>query len=461
MTAEKQASRLPQYIAAIAATLGGFTMGTNLGWTSPTKLEMVGAFNMSELDWSWIGGIISGGATIGSIVTGPICDRIGRRTTIIVTMIPSLIGWAMIIWASNTWMVIIGRGILGFVCGMSTVACPMYTNEIAESAIRGTLGATFQLQVTMGILFSYIVGAGVGVTPFCLICAAIPVLQAIFMFFMPESPMYCIKNGDVDSARNGLQKLRGSHYNIDEEISEAQRVIAEIESQKLTITQAFSTTAARKGLCIGLVIMFLQQFSGVNGVIFYASDIFRSAGSSMNENVATIITGVFSVLGTFASTQVIDRLGRKPLLFMSDLFMAISAAILGMFFYLKDNEYSIADNSVVRTIPLIATCVFLVMFSIGFGPIPWMFISEIFPPNTKGPASSIASFFNWNCAFAVSFGFPIIKELLHSDLTFWMFAAISGAGAAFVLMFVPETKGRTVDEVQRILGGRAPAAGPV
>ncbi|BES96718.1 transporter [Nesidiocoris tenuis] len=459
MTAHNQASRLPQYIAAIAATLGGFVMGSQLGWTSPTKTQMFEKYHMEDIDWSWVGGILSAGAMVGALSAGYFCDMLGRRMTIMLTVVPCTIGWAMILWAPGTWMVILGRGILGAMTGVLSVASPLYTNEIAETAIRGTLGTMFQLQVTIGILFSYIVGAetvfGIRVFAFSVICAAIPFVLTIAMFFMPETPTFYLKKGNKQAAKESLQKLRGSHYDVNEEINQAQKIIEEIEAQKMSFSEAFSTTAAKKGLCIGLVVMFLQQFSGINGVIFYASDIFKSAGSSLDENIATIITGIVSVAGTFLSTQIIDRLGRKPLLFVSDVFMSISAAILGIYFFLQQGNYEIANNSVVKMIPLIAVCAFIVMFAIGFGPIPWMFIGEIFPPAIKGPASSIACLFNWICAFAVSFGFPIMKESLNGDFTFWIFAAISACGAVFVVLFIPETKGRSIEEVQRILGGES------
>ncbi|KAF6209417.1 hypothetical protein GE061_015164 [Apolygus lucorum] len=287
------------------------------------------------------------------------------------------------------------------------------------------------------------------------ICAVIPFVLSLAMFFMPESPTYFLKNGDTSAAKSSLQKLRGSFYNVDDEIVVTQKILDEVEAQKLSFAQAFSTTAAKKGLTIGLAVMFLQQFSGINGVIFYASDIFNAAGSSMSPNTATIITGVVSVIGTFISTQIIDRLGRKPLLFTSDTFMAVSAAVLGIFFYLKTGKYELAENSIVKTVPLIAVCVFIFMFAIGFGPIPWMFIAEIFPPAIKGPASSIACLFNWVCAFAVSFGFPLMNDSLGGDYTFWIFAAISAFGAAFVMMFVVETKGKSIEEVQKILSGNS------
>ncbi|KAF6209424.1 hypothetical protein GE061_015171, partial [Apolygus lucorum] len=226
-TPRSQASQLPQFIAALAATLGGFVMGSQLGWTSPTKAEMVAKYSMSDLDWSWVSGILPAGAMVGALAAGSICDQIGRRMTIIVTVIPSTVGWAMILWAPGTWMVILGRAVLGSVSGVLSCACPLYTNEIAETAIRGTLGTFFQLQVTLGILFSYIVGALIKVTPFSIVCVVIPFVPSIIMFFMPESPTYYLKKGDTIAAKNSLQRLRGGRYNVDNEIATTQKILEE------------------------------------------------------------------------------------------------------------------------------------------------------------------------------------------------------------------------------------------
>ena len=157
---------------------------------------------------------------------------------------------------------------------------------------------------------------------------------------------------------------------------------------------------------------------------------------------------------TIVSSVIIDKLGRKPLLFASGLVMGIMCAIVGVFFFLKNYEKQ--DVTSIGWLPLTCVCIFIIMFSIGFGPIPWMYMAEIFPPEIKGPACSIASMFNWVCTFLITFFFSSVSSAIGSYSVFWIFAGISLLGAAFIIVFVPETKGRSLDEVQRVLGSPRP-----
>ncbi|XP_073969045.1 facilitated trehalose transporter Tret1-like isoform X2 [Rhodnius prolixus] len=449
-----KAYKVPQYIAALIVTIGGLAMGTILGWTSPTELPLKAGqygFEVNNSEFPWIGSLMSIGAIFGAAFTGTITDKIGRRTTIIGIVIPSVVGWALMIWAVNPYMMMVGRVILGLASGAYSVACPMYTNEISEVEIRGTLGTYFQLQITIGILLSYVIGAVVDVYWLSVICAIIPILTSVLMAFMPETPYYLLMKNDVQKARQSLQKLRGKKYNIDGEIEQFQATIERVAAEKLSFRQAFTTVAAKRGLAVGLGIMFFQQLSGINAVIFYTSQIFQSAGSKLAPSVATIIVGAVSVVATYVSTLMVDRLGRKPLLFISDLVMALSSLVLGIFFWIQTHEPEKATS--IGWLPIACLSVFIIVFSIGYGPIPWMLIAEIFSPAIKGPASSIACLFNWVCAFLVTLLFPIVKDAIGSATTFWIFTVISFIGTAFVYFFVPETKGKSLDEVVKIFGG--------
>ena len=163
-----------------------------------------------------------------------------------------------------------------------------------------------------------------------------------------------------------------------------------------------------------------------------------------------MIVGGVQVIATYISTLIVDRLGRKPMLLFSDAVMALSTAALGIYFHLKIGN---TDVSNLSWLPVTSLSVFLIFFSIGFGPIPWMFLSEIFPPAIKGPASSIACLFNWLCSFAVTFAFKRVSDAVGPDFTFWGFTVISAIGAVFVFFLIPETKGKSLEEIQRSLGG--------
>lgn len=221
--------------------------------------------------------------------------------------------------------------------------------------------------------------------------------------------------------------------------------------EKLSLIESFSTKAAKMGLLISLSLMFIQQFSGVNAVIFYTSSIFEAAGSDMDKNLSPIIVGIVQFVSTFVSTLVVDRLGRKILLLGSALVMFICTLLLGVFFYLKDDNQ---DVDSIGWLPLLSLCLFMVAFSLGFGPIPWMIVSELFPPATKGTAGSIASCFNWVLAFLVTKFYSNMSDGMGTGPTFWLFMAVLACGTCFVFFFVKETKGKTIEEIQRQLGGK-------
>uniref|UniRef100_A0A2H8TYL1 Facilitated trehalose transporter Tret1 n=1 Tax=Melanaphis sacchari TaxID=742174 RepID=A0A2H8TYL1_9HEMI len=441
-----------QYLAAFIATIGGFIAGSALGWTAPAGPMMENnqySFPISNENLAWIGACMPLGAMLGCPVTAGLVDKLGRKNMMLMLSVPALIGWAMIIWAESVVWICAGRLLTGFSSGSLSVIVPMYTSEIAEKEIRGTLGTYFQLQVTGGILFTYIVGSYFNVFGLTIICAIIPIVYVALMVLMPESPNFHLMKGNVEKARLSLRYFRGPYGTVDQELSVMQDSLAKTERERVPLMEAFQTTPAKRGLFIGLGVMLLQQFSGCNAVIFYATYIFKESGSAMEPNMSTIIVGIMSVIATYVSTLIVDRLGRKILLLSSIIVMGICTLLIGGFFLMKANEQ---DVSSIGFIPLVSMCVFIILFSLGFGPIPWMLIGEIFPAQIKGTACSVACMANWFFAFIVTKFFSSLVSAIHIYNTFWLFTFFCVLGTFFVIFVVPETKGKTMDEIQEILG---------
>ncbi|KAJ9586908.1 hypothetical protein L9F63_019499, partial [Diploptera punctata] len=204
---------------------------------------------------------------------------------------------------------------------------------------------------------------------------------------------------------------------------------------------------------------FFHSILKTQNRLYYKIIIFKiDAGSQLEPSTSTIIVGAIQVIATFVSTLVVDRLGRRKLLILSDCIMAICALLLGVFFYLKDAEKN--DTSSYGWLPLLSVCLFIVVFSLGFGPIPWMMIGELFPPQIKGIASSLSCLLNWFLAFLVTKFYQNLVNEIHAYTTFWIFAGVSALGTVLVFLFLPETKGKTMEEIQRDLGSE-PAASSV
>lgn len=458
-----ESSKVPQYVAALSATLGALAAGTVLGFTSPTELDykksnVIGR-NVTDDEFKWVGSLAPLGCLLMCIPTGFILDFIGRKLTMLTMVLIFTIGWALIIWANAVEMLMVGRFFTGMASGTFCIAAPLYTSEIAEKEVRGTLGSYFQLMVTVGILFAYVLGDFWGPTIIAIVCGIVPFVFGLAFLFMPESPIYALKKGNEEKARKSLQWLRGKNYNIDDEIREMKDNIEDEKQNPISVRDSLAKWATKKGLLISFGLMFFQQMSGVNAVIFYTSKIFTDAGSSIPAKDASIIVGATQVIATLVSSLIIDRLGRRILLLISASIMGLCAMLLGVFFNLKINK--ILDENGIRDIgwlPIASLSLFIIVFSLGFGPIPWMISSEVLPQEIKTKASSGAGTLNWFLAFMVTLFFADVSKEIGTDITFFFFMAICVVGTVFVFFIVPETKGKTFEEIQIILGGDSPSS---
>ncbi|XP_046807637.1 facilitated trehalose transporter Tret1 isoform X2 [Lucilia cuprina] len=454
-TTESNSRTLPQYVAALSAAGGAFAAGTLLGWTSPAQGELTTGkygFPVDENAFSWIGSAMTLGAAFVCVPIGFLINLIGRKLTMLLLVLPFTLGWCLLIWAQNVEMMYTARFILGISGGAFCVTAPMYTGEIAQKDIRGTLGSFFQLMITAGILFVYAIGAGLDVFWMSIVCGILPLVFGAVFVFMPESPTYLVSKNNNESAVKSIQWLRGKDYDYRMEIEELKETERKIKENPVSIGSALMRPVTIKALCISLGLMFFQQLSGINAVIFYSTDIFRDAETGIDENLSTIVVGIMQVIATFISVMVVDKLGRRILLLASSSVMAISTVAMGVYFYMKENDRDSVAN--LGWLPVSSLCVFIIMFSIGFGPVPWLMMGELFASDIKGVAGSIAGTSNWVLAFIVTKTFVNLKDALGSGETFWLFAGITVVGAIFVFVFVPETKGKSLNEIQDELSGK-------
>lgn len=326
---------------------------------------------MDDEAWSWVGSSTTLGAAIMCLFIGTIINLYGRKLTMLLLVIPFTIGWILVIWPQNIAMLIVGRTLLGVSGGSFCICAPMYTGEIAQKDVRGTLGTYFQLMLTIGILFVYAVGSGGSVFTLSIICGCIPIVFAVIFVFMPESPYYWVSKNQTEKAVASLKWLRGDNYDYNSELQELQSEHQERENSKISFAAAFGRRTSVKALIIMLGLMFFQQMSGINAVIFYTGFIFKAANTGIEGSVATIIVGVMQVIAVFVSSIVVDKLGRRILLLVSVSVMALCTIVLGVYFFLSEKE----DGPSVEHLgwlPIVAMCIFIVVFSLGFGPIPWV-----------------------------------------------------------------------------------------
>ncbi|XP_063608383.1 facilitated trehalose transporter Tret1-like [Penaeus indicus] len=448
-------ARAAQYIAALSATMGALCFGTALGYSSPAGILLTSnstdnsTLQLSTVENSWFSSSVNLGALVGGPIGGLCINAIGRRGTML-ALFPFFFGsWVIIALGQNFAMLLVGRIIAGLCTGIVCIAAPTYIGEFASADIRGTLGAGFQLMAGVGILYAYIFGAFIDSWQILAVVCAVPtIIFCVLMVFSKESPSYLLSKGKDKEAQESMRYFRGSDYNIEPEMQMLKQSLDDSKANKASFSD-LKQSYILKPLLISLALMLFQQLSGVNAVLFNLKAIFQESGTDLSDDVSSIIVGVVQILATVVASVLMDRAGRKFLLLSSSGAMTVALVGLGVFFYLKDN----GDVSALGWLPITSLMVFIAAFSFGFGPIPWLMMSELFTPNVREAASGLSTMTNWGMSFIVTYFFESMRDAIHEYGVYWLFGGICAVSLVFCLLVVPETKGKTLQEITAMFGG--------
>ncbi|PON78456.1 Sugar/inositol transporter [Trema orientale] len=430
------------YFSTFVAVCGSYEFGTCAGYSSPTQTAIREDLNLSLEEYSLFGSILTFGAMIGAITSGPIADYIGRKGAMRVYTAFCVAGWLSIYFAQGALALDIGRLATGYGMGAFSYVVPVFIAEIAPKNLRGSLTAANQFMICAGVSVSFIIGTVLTWRTLALV-DLVPCAVLIFgLFFIPESPRWLAKTGRQKEFEAALQKLRGKNANISHEAAEIQDYITTLEQlPKAKLLDLFQRRYLRS-VIIGIGLMVCQQFGGINGVCFYTSSIFESAGFS--GSLGTIIYAILQVVVTGLGAIAVDRVGRKPLLLVSGSGLVLGCVLPAISFYLKVHDLSL------QAVPILAVTgilVYIGAFSIGMGAVPWVVMSEIFPINIKGQAGSLATLVNWFGAWLCSYSFNFLMSW-SSYGTFILYAVINTLAILFIIVVVPETKGKTLEQIQ-------------
>lgn len=442
-------------VIMLSGVLFGYDQGVIAGALDGIQKTFNTNTAMIQIITSWV----TLGALVGALVAGTLADKIGRRLTILLAAILFVIGALLESLAPGTTVLVIGRLVVGFGVGVASVAAPLYAAEQAPTRLRGRFVSIYQLAITMGIFVAYLVNQALISKDTWRVMLGISAVPAVLLFLvmlpMPDSPRWFLKVGRKDDAIKALSKVRPD-VDATAEINEIQEASREEDESPATWGEVFSKKL-RKPLMIGIGLAVFQQITGINAIIYYANKIFAQAGFETPQGQAAATTwaiGAVNVLATLIAVVYVDRFGRRPLLLAGLVGMTLSLTTVGITFHFMDK----ADTSgagaggptTAGLITLVALVVFIASFAFSLGPVVWTVINEIFPNRVRGRAVAVATAFNWGSAWLVSQFFLTLIESIGNSATFYLFAFFSVLAYVWIWKRVPETKGRTFEEIQMI-----------
>jgi sugar porter (SP) family MFS transporter len=441
---EDQMKSAKSYVifVSVVAAIGGLLFGFDTAIIAGATRYLKDQFALNSLQEGWAVSVVLIGCMFGAGVAGSSSDRIGRKRFMLVSALLFLVSAVGCGLPRNIAEFVVFRFIGGLGIGSASILSPLYIAEISPARIRGALVSVNQMAIVTGILLAYLVNwifAGVGPSNWRWMFAA-GALPAIIFFLLlvrvPESPRWLVKKGREEEALAVLTRVNSAETAA----AEIQTIRETIALEKGSLAELFQP-GFRRALVIAVVLAIFQQITGINAVLYYAPRIFESAGfERMSAIGQSTIVGLVNMLFTIVAIVLVDRVGRKPLLLTAAGGMGVSLVLLGAAF-----KFAALSGSLILLIILL----YIAFFAMAMGPIVWVVMSEIFPTRMRGSAMAIATVILWVSDFAVTLTFPVIADKLNQSTAFWIYAVMCAIDFVFMLFVLPETKGKTLEEIER------------
>ncbi|MEC3979329.1 sugar porter family MFS transporter [Amycolatopsis sp. H20-H5] len=449
--ARRQISRTTLYFFG---ALGGILFGYDLGVISGALPFITKLFGLTSWDKGVITASLSVGAIIGALCSPRTNEKIGRRRTIMVAAVIVIVGTLAATFSPTFTLLVVSRLVIGLGIGLSSSTVPTYLSELAPAKLRGAMGALNQIFIVLGILIAFLVSYGLGTSGNWRLMFAGAIVPAVVLLLgliiLPETPRWLLKNGREDEARSVLISAHGGKANLDEEIESIREVLRLDSGQKGRIRDLWAPWV-RPMLVVALLLAVGQQFSGVNAINAYFPTMLIGLGFATQ---AALLSGVLLGLTKFLFTAwvvfVVDRWGRKPLLLIGNVIMVVTLVAAGLVVL---NVHDVGTRGILMLVMMI---LYLVGYELGWGAVVWVMMAEVFPLKARASGMGVASVVLWAATGLVSAVFPIISDPKSLGIggSMFLFAGINVVLFGLTKWLVPETKGRSLEQIELDLRAR-------
>lgn len=437
------------YWITFVAINGGLLFGLNMAGISGAVDMIKSQFSLTDSGLGTVAALLTIGCLIGALFTGNFTEKFGRKKVMIFTSLLYIISALGCALAESSVMLTVFRILSGLAVGATSVVGPMYISEISPARNRGMLVSMNQFAITIGIVLAYAIDflfMDLGVNSWRYMMAVPAIFGVLYFIFLliqfPESPRWLLTKGRKNEASAVLKRIGGNEL-VEVELPEMEKTLkTETKKEKVSFGELFRGKTG-KIVLIGTLIAALQQITGINAVIMFAPEMFKAAGSAQSDSMMqSLIVGLVNFLMTIVALWLVDKKGRKTLLLWGALGMIVSLAYL-TFEFSKPEQFGIGV--------LIALLVYISFFAASFAPVMWVIISEIYPNRIKGLAMSFSTAVSWLCTFLTVYFAPVIQGSLGLNYLFAIFGIFSIIAYVFVKIWIPETKGKTLEQIEKEL----------
>ncbi|OZI14825.1 MFS transporter [Sodalis-like symbiont of Philaenus spumarius] len=436
------------FFVCFMAALAGLLFGLDIGVIAGALPFLSTDLHIDNRQQEWVVSSMMFGAAVGAVAAGWMSAKLGRKFSLLTGAVLFIIGSLWSALSTNVESLIIARILLGLAVGIASYTAPLYLSEIAPEKIRGSMISMYQLMITIGILAAYLSDAAFSYSGSWRWMLGIITIPAVLLFigvlFLPGSPRWLAARGRYHEAQKVLDMLRSSSEQVRQELDE----IRESLQIKQSGWALFRDNANfRRAVFLGVLLQVMQQFTGMNVIMYYAPKIFGIAGftSTANQIWGTVIVGLVNVLATFIAIGLVDRWGRKPTLKLGFLVMAVSMGVLGTLLHLS------VDNDFQKYFAIVMLMLFIVGFAMSAGPLIWVLCSEIQPLKGRDFGITVSTATNWIANMIVGATFLTMLETLGNANTFWVYGALNVLFIVLTILLIPETKNVSLEHIERNL----------